>query len=171
MEAYSPDKLKDFGIILLTGEACGIGMRILFNLTATGKKIVEEFFRVEATCESWNCGTDKDPHVASIMLPLSVLQELWIFCHLRRGTKYVFLGGHVLREQDWTVTHYESIEVTLKHPVKSWVPVALVTDDDEQMKRIQEMKGESFYIAKSYRMSKQPGSGIDNQHGMSGRLS
>ena len=62
------DALEPFGITALTGEACSLGYRLLCNITATGKRIVERCLGVEIQSQNWNHGSDDDPHVASIML-------------------------------------------------------------------------------------------------------
>ena len=68
---YEDDKLlgdlSHYGIVPLTGEACGLMYRILFDVTARGKKILEKAFDVSELRlrENWNRGTDDDPHVGS----------------------------------------------------------------------------------------------------------
>ena len=69
--------LERFGIKSLTGEACGIGIRMLCDLTEDGKKLVESFLRVECNAHNWNSGA-----VASVMLPYGILKELTVYCVL-----------------------------------------------------------------------------------------
>jgi len=163
------DSLREFGIYLLTGEACGIGMRILADVSALGRQIIQEFMRVELNADAWNSETDGHEHVASIMLPTSILEDLWIFCHLRQNTANVFRGGYVSVDQ-WTETHYESLDTSHKHPIKTWTSQVWVVDD-EHMKLIRDrIDRECFYIERSYRLSSHPGTGLDNEHAMSGRI-
>lgn len=78
--------LEDFGIDALTGEACGYAMRLLCDVTESGKALIESFFggRIELTPGgNWNRGSDDDPHVGSVLLPRSILRDLAAFCLLR----------------------------------------------------------------------------------------
>ena len=158
------DGLKQFGVIPLTGEACGLAMRILCDLTEEGVQLIRDFMRVEPTAEPWN-----NDGVKSIMLPISIFQELWIFAHIREGVKDVFLGGYC-NADEWTETHYETINETVKHPVKTWRPQAYAVSNPEIMETLREYNGKCFYIARWYKRSKHPGTGLDNQHAMSGRI-
>jgi len=162
--------LKEFGVNMLTGEACGLAMRVLCDLTEDGVSLIQEFMRVDTVARSnWNPGSEDDPHIASVMLPHCIFQDLWIFAHVRRGTKDVFLGGHI-RPEDWTETVYESIGETHKHPVKTWTPQAWAIDDEKNMARIRDhVEHGYFYITRTFAKSKHPGTGLDNTHAMSGR--
>jgi hypothetical protein len=57
--------LDAYGIDALTGEACGLGYRILCDLTENGRKILAKVFGVPqfATTPPWNSGTKSDPHI------------------------------------------------------------------------------------------------------------
>ena len=94
------DDLSSYGIIPLTGEACGLMYRILFDVTAQGKKILEKAFEVSRLelHENWNHGTDADPHVGSIMLAREVLPFVGIFALLEDGCIEVWLtkGGSLI---------------------------------------------------------------------------
>jgi hypothetical protein len=65
-------------------------MRILFDLTATGKKIVEKCFDIKLESEPWNRGAKDVPHVASIMLTREMLIPLGIFALLESGCTEVW---------------------------------------------------------------------------------
>lgn len=156
--------LEQFGVICLTGEACGLAMRILCDLTDEGVELIREFMRVEPTAEPCN-----SRGVKSIMLPCSIFQELWIFAMVRSGARNVFLGGYVNSNQ-WTETHYKTLNQTLKHPVKEWQQEAWAVNDDDVMRRILDAEGDYFYINRWFRRSTQPGTGLDNRHAMSGRI-
>ena len=97
------DDLSHYGIVPLTGEACGLMYRILFDVTARGKKILEKALDVSELRlrESWNRGTDDAPHVGSIMLAREVLPFFGIFALLEDGCPEVFLtkGGSLIGTQ------------------------------------------------------------------------
>lgn len=180
MRSYqSGDDLRELGINLLTGEACGIGMRILCDLNEDGIKLWETFTRSKANAEGWNDGK------ASVMIPNSMFQELWIFGQLLKGTKYVILGGYVFGD-DWAETHYdlENWEtsprsggsyddgkgITYRHPVDTWRPTAMATNDDESWANVlRAVDRGSFYISRVYAKSTHPGTGLNNRHAFSGR--
>jgi hypothetical protein len=161
--------LREFGIMALTSEACGLGMRVLCDLTEAGVQLIRDFLKVEPTSDNWNQGDPENPNVKSIMLPHILFRELWIFGHIKRGTKYVFLGGHVFHNE-WTETKYESINEVHKHPVAAWKFDAFAIDDEETMAHIKSQIGQSFYVQRWYRRSQEPGNGIDNEHAMTGRM-
>ena len=71
------DELRPFGIDLLTGEACGLAMRLLCDVTAAGRKLIEGFLSCNLRDDSnWNGGSKDDPHVASVMLTRAVFNDL-----------------------------------------------------------------------------------------------
>jgi hypothetical protein len=75
-----------FGFIPLTGEACGLVYRILFDVTASGKRVFEVCFGIPELNlpEPWNRGSPDDPHVGCIMLSQEVLVPLAIFAARER---------------------------------------------------------------------------------------
>jgi hypothetical protein len=82
------DDLRGLGIHALTGEACGWSLRLLCDVTARGKQVVERFLggNVTIAAESnWNGGSDGEEHVGSVMLPCSILPELAAFALAFRG--------------------------------------------------------------------------------------
>lgn len=82
------EDMKQFGIQILTGEACGIGMRMLFDLSEKGCKLLEDFF---GSClkfqrgSNWNSKVENEEAVASVMLTVDILPELAAFCLLCSG--------------------------------------------------------------------------------------
>ena len=90
--------LQPFGIIPLTGEACGLMYRILFDVTARGKKTVATCFSIPGMtfAEPWNRGPVEDPHVGSIMLTQEMLVPLAVFALLEGGCPEVYLMGSVV---------------------------------------------------------------------------
>lgn len=83
--------LERYGIEPLTGEACGLMWRILFDLTAKGRKIIETSLGIKITSEAWNRGTVEEPHVASVMLSQDMLVTVAIFALLESGHNEVWL--------------------------------------------------------------------------------
>ncbi len=83
--------LRAFGLDCLTGEACGLNYRVLFDLTAKGKKIVEKCLDVKIESEPWNRGSKDDPHVASIMLSHEMIVPIGIFALLESGCSEVWM--------------------------------------------------------------------------------
>lgn len=164
-----PRDLEQFGIRLLTGEACGLAMRGLFDLDKSGAAIVRSFLGVQELKENWNSGA-----VASVMLPYSVCEDLFIFAAMYSGRKYVFRGGPCHGDQ-WTETTYTGIaddggDLTLRHPVKSWRADSYAIDDEDQMVYIRvAIDRGSFYITRSFTKTSHPGDGLNNTHQMSGR--
>ena len=163
----SGDDLKEFGFNLLTGEACGIGMRILTDLTEEGCAIWREFTRSEAAADNWNSGG-----VKSIMLPRSILEDLWLFCHIRANKAQAIFRGGFVNKADWTETALDG-EI-YKHPSEKWYRKDAQNWVVEDERDWLEIKGHVecgiFHIAKFYKQSTAPGTGIDNQHAFSGRV-
>lgn len=75
--------LGQFGVNVLTGEACKFGMRLLCDLSEEGADLVRQFFGapdMDCLPLSWN---KYMPHggraVASVLLPRSVMQDLMVY--------------------------------------------------------------------------------------------
>ncbi len=87
------EDLSAYGIVPLTGEACGLSYRILCDLTARGKKILEKALSVAqlGLHENWNHGSADDPHVGSIMLAPDLLPFIGVFALLEAGCREVWL--------------------------------------------------------------------------------
>lgn len=78
--------LAEYGLEPLTGEACGLMYRILFDVTAEGLRILEKCLGVKiAPAEAWNRGEPDRPHVGSVMLAQPMLVPLGIFALLESG--------------------------------------------------------------------------------------
>lgn len=85
------DDLVPLGIVPLTGEACGLGYRILCDVTAAGGRIVAKCLGVEVCfAEAWNRGGDDDPHIGSIMLAHEMLLPIAVFALLESGCTEVW---------------------------------------------------------------------------------
>ena len=87
------DDLSAHGIIPLTGEACGLSYRILCDVTARGKKIIEKALDVAqlGLRENWNHGNSDDPHIGCVMLAPELLPFLGVFALLEGGCREVWL--------------------------------------------------------------------------------
>jgi hypothetical protein len=87
------DDLSKHGIVPLTGEACGLSYRILCDVTARGKKIIEKALDVAnlGLQENWNHGNTDQPHVGSVMLAPEFLPFLGVFALLEGGCREVWL--------------------------------------------------------------------------------
>ncbi len=85
--------LEKFGIVVLTGEACGLGYRLLFDLTQNGKRIVQKCFSLAEgfASEAWNRGSRDDPHVGSVLLTQEMLVPIGVFALLETGCPEVWL--------------------------------------------------------------------------------
>jgi len=76
------DDLKQVGFECLTGEACGLSMRLLYDVTQQGKESLERFLDV-AKIElkpAWNGGDA----VGSVMLTNDTIIPLGAFCLLHQ---------------------------------------------------------------------------------------
>jgi hypothetical protein len=90
--------LERYGIVPLTGEACGLMYRVLFDVTAEGKRILEKCFGLSRLTldDSWNRGTAEHPHIGSIMIAPEMLPAIGIFALLEHGCSEVWRKGDVL---------------------------------------------------------------------------
>ena len=85
--------LEDYGIISLTGEACGLNMRVLCDVTDRGRKILAKCSGIPdlKLGDNWNSSTRGIPHVGSIMLDPMSYMVIGIFALLESGCKEVWL--------------------------------------------------------------------------------
>jgi hypothetical protein len=86
------EDLSRYGVIPLTGEACGLSYRILCDVTATGKKLLEKVLGVHALQmhENWNRGSEDDPHIGSVMLVPELITVVGVFALLDAGCREVW---------------------------------------------------------------------------------
>ncbi len=75
-----------FGLIFLTGESCKYGLRLLFDYTTQGKRVLEEASGITIEgAGAWNDDVatvdpqDRQAHIGSILLAQSQLPVLAIF--------------------------------------------------------------------------------------------
>ena len=79
--------LEKYGIIPLTGEACGLQWRRLCEVTEHGRRILQKCFGLSemTLAEAWNL------HVGSILLVPAMLIPLGVFALLESGCTEVWL--------------------------------------------------------------------------------
>jgi hypothetical protein len=99
------DDLTKFGIEPLTGESCGLGYRILCDLTDQGRLILEKCLGAASLVPhlQWNSGTKEAPHTGSILLAPEMFPAITVFALLESGCKEVWRtkeGTHLGIEAD-----------------------------------------------------------------------
>ena len=95
--------LREFGIDALTGEACGLMMRILCDVSEKGAEHLSRFLGGHVKIDkgsNWNGGTKEEPSVGSVLLPYSILADLGAFLLLTTGKSGVALS------KDGTIFEY-----------------------------------------------------------------
>ena len=96
-ETINYENIKDYGINILTGEACAFGMRLLCDMSAEGVDLLCDFYGLKPV--SWleevpfprNVNSrvkDKDA-IASCMLTHSTMTELYKFILFSKGYEVV----------------------------------------------------------------------------------
>lgn len=85
--------LTPFGIKPLTGEACGLGYRLLCDVTEQGRLLLAKLFGTPdfTLAPPWNRGTPEHPHIGSILLTWEMVLPLGVFALLENGCSEVFL--------------------------------------------------------------------------------
>lgn len=133
--------LEKLGINMLTGEACGLSMRLLCDVNQIGRETVDAFFRCCLGDDSnWNSMVNGQPAVASVMLTRSIFTDLAAFAH-------IFQTGRGVRICD----NGEVLGLTGE-------------EDADYLARV-----ERCYPGRWVGKTSHPGTGIDNSHAMSGR--
>lgn len=86
------DDLRPYGIDVLTGESCGLGYRLLCDVTATGKRVLEKALGIKELIlfPNWNQGSSHDPHIGSVMLVPELLVPIGVFALLEHGCTEVW---------------------------------------------------------------------------------
>jgi hypothetical protein len=145
--------LSEFGIEVLTGEACLIGARHLCDLDERGARIVRALLGLPHDCklaENWNSSGRIGPHVASIKLPTDLFIQLSVFCLFDAGCKHVIVTR---RHGIHGVT-----EPKLDGEGGAWQTVA----------EFRALHGDDA-VVRTYTPIDHPGVGLDATHAMSGR--
>lgn len=141
--------LEAYGIEALTGESCGIGYRILCDLTPRGAKIFRETFGLPADCklaDNWN-----SRGVASIMLPYDAWHSLAVFALFDSGCDTVI---------QWENRGYTGFDRSNPKDEERF---------QETLKLAKEPYGDK--VERTFQLSRRPGNGLRDEHQMSGRVS
>jgi len=153
--------LERFGIDALTGEACGYAMRVLCDVTAQGKALIERFLGGSIVIKpesQWNGGTRVDPHVGSVLLPYSIFTDLAAFCLLQRAPA-----------DEYVVTMYNHGACTMDAE-RYAMYAQLDARRDADPAEVRNDNRDNRHITRVWRRSNQPGTGDRNTHMMSGRV-
>ena len=94
--------LEEYGIHRLTGEACGIGLRILCDLDPNGVAMLQEFLSIDLgdRNNSWN--HQGKAGWKSIMLPYSIFADLMVYVLAKEFKYTVKVDWHT----PWANAHY-----------------------------------------------------------------
>ena len=70
--------LAKLGFDLLTGEACGLGARVLCDVTESGRQLLAEVLGVASLvpADRWNCAPET---IGSVMIPRELFTPLIVF--------------------------------------------------------------------------------------------
>jgi hypothetical protein len=85
-------EMSSYGIVPLTNEPDGLQYRIVCDVTAKGKQLVERVFGLlEIRLQpNWDYGTNDEPHVGSVMLTPELLPILGVYALLDDGCREVW---------------------------------------------------------------------------------
>ena len=85
--------MQPYGIVPLTSEPDGLKYRIVCDVTAKGKQLVEKALGVtEVQLETnWDYGTNDEPHVGCLMLGPEILSILGVYALLDDGCHEVWM--------------------------------------------------------------------------------
>lgn len=167
--------LEAYGIIALTGEADNLGFRLLCDLTKAGEHLVRITYGLAhegGFNESWNQGSEKDPHISSVMLDvLGSVRTLAIMaltqidkCHTVLITENVVYG---LETGDEYVQAEWKRDEELDTYVKVGEDKLITTDFDVPIPWPKHCYGEIIRIIRPLRA---PSVGDRNVHAFSGRV-
>lgn len=96
--------LEEYGLAVLTREACAVNMRTLFDMNQRGVELIERFLSIKLagdTPGNWNSKVNGHAAVASVMLADNVIQDLMVYILLAVEsytfvvvTEYGAIGHH-----------------------------------------------------------------------------
>jgi hypothetical protein len=80
-------EMAPYGIVPLTDEPDGLRYRVVCDLTAKGKQLVERALGLSAIQlqPNWDYGTDDEPHVGSMLLSPEIAPILGVYALLDDG--------------------------------------------------------------------------------------
>ena len=76
--------LEEYGVHSLTGEACGIGIRLLCDLSPEGVALMEQFLSIKMTEQNNSWNHSGSAGWKSIMMPRGLFKELVVFCLMQK---------------------------------------------------------------------------------------
>lgn len=88
------NSLEVFGIRSLTRERCAYSMRVACDLNEDGRRVVSQLLDIDegAFARQWNSTVNGKPAVASVMLPVSLFDDLATFASFESGALAVIKG-------------------------------------------------------------------------------
>lgn len=93
MKTFSVNEaLREFGVNVLTGEACAYSLRQLCDLNQNGVNLITEYLGMRADTvfnANWNSTVNGEPAIASIMLDHSFFDPFIIFCMFKAGVPLI----------------------------------------------------------------------------------
>jgi hypothetical protein len=86
-------EMKPYGILPLTTEPDGLQHRIVCDVTAQGKQLIEKALGVVEIqlATNWDYGTNDEPHAGSLMLSPAMLSILGVYALLDDGCHEVWM--------------------------------------------------------------------------------
>jgi hypothetical protein len=144
--------LKKWGIVYLTGEACGLAMRGLYDITPRGEKLLDDFLGGAQLTSQYMNGRDGAKH--SMMISSRMAKDLFIY------------GLLFFKEADYVIEVTTTIG-SKQYPSIRWYkgPGDQLYEDLEKMR-----DSEHLFMGRSYQRSESPGDGMRHVHHFSGRM-
>ena len=151
------DELQKRGIVTLTSEADGTGLRLLCDLTEDGQALLEGFLDLSITpARAWNCGA------GSVMLPKGIFKSLLIFAVFLEGADAV-----VIVDYDGPTLSSHHIRVISDLERDQGGKIIWSCEWEELKERLTELIGSHFRV---YTREGTAAGGLRNQHVFSGRI-
>ena len=145
-------RLSDFGLNYLTGEACGLSMRGLYDVTPYGEKLIYSFLGgCVPTADKMN-GRNLAEH--SMMISAGTARDLFIYALL------------------WSEVADYVIEVTSTYGGREHQTIRWYKGPQDQLRKdLEIMRGNNnLRLGRSYQRSNAPGDGMRNMHMWTGRM-
>ena len=157
---YSGDysrALRGFGLEHLTGESCAIGLRILYDVSEQGIRLIEQAFSLkidmERTPRNWNSKVGDRSAIASIRLSWFQAKDLLLYGLAR---KYKYVVSTTVKEGNW------------KYGINEYLYGTDSKEDlDELLTIIDKSKWYDRRVYCTY--DSQPRRGLENVHAFTGR--
>lgn len=142
--------LEKYGIECLTGESCGLGLRLLCDVSPEGIALLEEFLSIKLTDENNSWNHQGHEGWKSILLPRGIFEDLAVFCLVKEeGFKHVVVVN-------WDTKHATAFYIEGYHSD------ALLEEFRAAANKIYDGQWKSFYNMGT--------AGTRNRHYFSGRV-